>query len=180
MNQPIKDLPPIELEDVEFVYRTNFAGEERPPYDEKGDRYFNAKINPADAEQLTQLGWNVKWTKPGPNHPNPEEHVPEAYIVVNIGYKFRPPTILLIKNINGVDRPTIITEKTLGLLDSAEFTKVDCVIRGRRHEMNGGGYKAWLAEFYGHVTVSNMGSKYAHLLDGGASDPMDDDDGEGR
>lgn len=180
-NQPLRELPLLELEDVEFVYRTNFAGEARPPYDEAGDHYFNAKINPADADVLARDGWNVKYTKAGPTHPNPEEHVPEPYIVVNIGFKFRPPTILLIKNINGVDRPTIISEKTIATLDSAEFTKVDCVVRARYYEMPSGqtGYKAWLAEFYGHVKTSDMGAKYAYLLEGPTSDPTDNADGEG-
>lgn len=160
--EPLRELPLFSIEGLEFVYKTNFAGEERPPYDDAGKRYFNAKI-PDDnvARQMEAEGWNVKWTKPGPTHPNPEEHVPEPFIVVNIGFKFRAPTIVLIRD----GKPTYITEKTLTLLDSVEFESVDIVVRARRHEVNGGGYKAWLAEFYGHQKLSDMGKKYAYLLE---------------
>jgi hypothetical protein len=160
---PPRELPLLTIEDLEFIYNTNFAGEHRPPYDKEGERYFNAKINPEIAEQLDRDGWNVKWSKPGQNHPNPDEFVPEPYIVVSIGFKFRPPTILLIRN----DRPTVITEKTCGILDSTEFEKVDVTIRARywQNEQGGSGYKAWLAEFYGHVRMTELGEKYAYLLD---------------
>lgn len=169
--QPLRELPLLTIEDLEFIYQTNFAGEARPPYDEAGDRYFNAKINPEIAEALASDGWNVKWSKPGQNHPNPDEFVPEPYIVVSIGFKFRPPTILLIRN----DRPTVITEKTCSILDSTEFEKIDVTIRARYWENpNGSGYKAWLAEFYGHVKMTELGEKYAYLLDSpGTHDPED-------
>lgn len=176
---PLRELPLLEIEEVEFVYRTNFAGAERPPFDSEGDRYFNAKIpSNEQAEVMARDGWNVKWTKPGKNA-TPEaiaEHVPEPYLTVALGFKFRAPTILLIKNINGVEKPTIITESNVSVLDSTEFTKVDCVVRARWYEMPSGqtGYKAWLAEFYGHVDLSGMGAKYAYLLDSPTSPSTDE------
>lgn len=175
-NQPLRELPLLNIEDLEYVYQTNFAGAARPPYDEEGDRYFNAKIDPTIAEALQRDGWNVKWTKPGKNASQEviDDFVPEPYIVVALGFKFRPPTIIMIRNGN----PTVITEKTVALLDSTEFDKIDCVIRARYWEgPNGSGYKAWLAEFYGTVELSDIGSKYAHLLD--AVQRPDDDDQAG-
>lgn len=171
--RPIKELPLLTIEDVEFMYQTNFAGVARPPYDEEGDRYFNAKIDPEIAEALARDGWNVKWTKPGKNHPNPEEHVAEPYVVVSLGFKFRAPQIVLIRD----GRPTVITEKNVAILDSTEFEKVDVTIRARHWEgPQGSGYKAWLAEFFGHVKMTDLGKKYAYLLDSTGSD--DDDEGE--
>lgn len=171
-NQPIRELPLLEITNVETVYRTNFAGVARPPFDDEGDHYFNVKLNPADADALARDGWPVKMTKPAKDAP-PEvvaEFVPEPYIVVNIGFKFRPPTIILIKVIDGVERPTIINEKTIATLDSAEFTKIDIVARARYWEgPQGSGYKVWLAEFYGHVNTTNLGNKYAYLLEGPVS-----------
>ena len=163
--QPIKELPLFSIEDVKFVYRTNFAGEERPPFDEAGDRYFNAAI-PSDevAQQMAADGWNVKWTKPGKAAADEvvAEFVPEPYIVVALGFKFRAPQIILIRD----GRPSVITEKNVALLDSTEFETVDVVVRARHWEgPQGSGYKAWLAEFYGTVNLSDMGKKYAHLLD---------------
>lgn len=173
--QPLRELPLLSIEEVEFVYKTNFAGEARPPYDDEGDRYFNAKVDPAIADALERDGWKVKWTKPGQNHPNPEEHVAEPYIVVAIGFKFRPPTIVLIrKDAQGKERPTFLTEKTVGMLDSAEFDNVDIVVRARYWEgPAGSGYKAWLAEFYGTVQMTDLGAKYAHLLEGPTSSEED-------
>lgn len=162
--EPLRELPLLNIEDLEFVFNTNFAGAARPPYDEEGDRYFNAKIDPTIADALERDGWKVKWTKPSKNASEEviREFEPEPYIVVSLGYKFRPPTIIMIRNGN----PTVITEKTVGLLDSTEFTKIDAVIRARHWTGPAGeGYKAWLAEFYGHVHLSEIGAKYAYLLD---------------
>lgn len=174
-NQPLRELPLLNIEDAEFVYRQNFAGVARPPYDDAGDHYFNVKLNPSDAEALARDGWPVKETKPS-NNATPEvisEFVAEPYLVVHIGFKFRPPTIFLIRNGN----PTVINEKTVGVLDSTEFSKVDCVVRARYYDNNGNrGYKVWLAEFYGHVNLSELGAKYAYLLDavqGGDNDSED-------
>lgn len=177
--QPLRELPLLNIEDAEFVYRTNFAGEKKGPYDEEGERYFNVKVPVDIANALADDGWNVKWTKPGANHPNPEEHVSEPYVVVAIGYKFRAPQVVLIrKGSDGKENPTFITERTIGTLDNAEFEKVDVVIRARRWEgAAGSGYKAWLAEFYGHVNMSDIGAKYAHLLEAPAA--REDEDNEG-
>lgn len=170
MPEPLKELPLFSIEDAEFIFTNNFSGEERPPYDKAGDRYFNLKLpDEAQARQMEADGWNVKWTSAGPNHPNPDEHVSEPWIKVALGFKFRAPTIFLIRDGKG----SLISERTVGVLDSTEFEKVDLVVRARHHDMNGGGYKAWLAEFYGHVKMTDIGKKYAYLLDqtAGGEDP---------
>lgn len=160
-NKPARELPLLVIEDLEYVYQTNFAGE-RERYNDEGNRYFNAKINPEIAEALARDGWNIKWTKPGKNHPNPEEHIPEPYVEVTVGFKFRPPTIVMIRD----DRPTAVTERNVGLLDSTEFDKIDVVIRARYWENDSGsGYKAWLKSFYGTVAMDDLDRKYAHLYE---------------
>lgn len=172
MNAPLKELPLFSIEDVEFIYRKNFAGIEIG-FDKAGEHNFNAKIPDDDvARQMQADGWPVKWSEPSKTHPNPEEHIPEPYIKVNIGFKFRPPAIWLIREINGQQRGTVITERTIATLDAAEFTKVDIVVRARHYDINGNqGYKAWLAEFYGHVETTDLGQKYAFLSESvGSSD----------
>lgn len=167
-NQPIKELPLLTIEDLEYVYQTNFSGEAEK-YNVAGNRYFNAKISTEIADALSADGWNIKWTKPGKNHPNPEEHVAEPYVEVTVGFKFRPPTIIMIRD----DRPTPITERTVSLLDSTEFSKIDVVIRAVRWENeNGSGYKAWLKSFYGTVEMDDLDRKYAYL-DAPSSTPDD-------
>lgn len=160
--QAPRELPLLVIEDLEYVYRTNFSGEAEK-YNVLGNRYFNAAVPRDIAEALERDGWNIKWTKPGANHPNPDEHVPEPYVEVTVGFKYRPPTIIMIRD----DRATPITESTVSLLDSTEFSKIDVVIRAVYWENdNGSGYKAWLKSFYGTVEMDDLDRKYAYLTSG--------------
>lgn len=158
----LPELPLLTIEDLEFVYRKNFSGTAER-YNEAGNRYFNAKIpDNAGAEALQRDGWNIKWTKPGPNHPNPAEHIPEPYVEVTVGFKFRPPTIMMIRDGKG----TPITERTVSLLDSTEFSKIDVVLRAAPWQNEqGSGYKAYLKSFYGHVEMDDLARKYAYLIE---------------
>jgi hypothetical protein len=160
--QQIRELPNLTIRNLEFMYKPNFSGEAEK-YNDAGNRYFNAKIDPEIAEALQRDGWNIKWSKPGANHPNPEEHVSEPYVEVTVGFKFRPPTIVMIRD----QKVTPITEGTVSLLDSTEFSKIDVVIRPRYWENeNGSGYKAWLKSFYGTVEMDELDRDYAHLQPG--------------
>lgn len=168
-NNPPRELPLLTIEDLEFVYRPNFSGTAET-YNDEGNRYFNAKISPEIADALKADGWNIKWTKPGKTHPNPSEHIAEPYVEVTVGYKFRPPTIVLIRD----GRMTPVSENTVGMLDSMEFSKMDVVIRAVHWEnANGSGYKAWLKSFYGTVVMDDLDRKYAHL-----SNPVSESDEE--
>lgn len=160
------DLEPISIENAEFLYSINFEGREEG-YNRTGKREFNVKISADDAEELTRRGWNIKWSQPGKNHPNPDEHVSEPYLKVSVGYKFRPPTIVLIKD----GKPSYITEDTIALVDSTEFSNVDMVITGSWYDVDGTtGYKAWLKEMYGTVVMTDMAKKYAWLDNAGSSE----------
>lgn len=159
-NQPLRELPLLTIEDAEFVYKTNFEGRAER-YNAAGNRYFNVAVPPEMAEALAADGWNIKWTKAGQNHPNPDEHVAQAYVEVTVGYKFRPPKVLMVRD----GRATPITESTISLLDSTEFSSVDIVIRARRWQGDDGssGYKAWLKTFVGIVDMDDLDRKYAYL-----------------
>lgn len=161
-----REIPPITIEGVEFVYRPNFSGvKER--YNDEGNRYFNAKVPPEMVDVLIRDGWNIKYTKPGKTHPNPDEHVPEAYLEVTVGFQFRPPTIIMLRD----DKPTPVTERTVSLLDATEFESVDVVIRPYAWSLDSGesGVKAYLKSFYGIVEMDDLDRKYAHLMSGDMS-----------
>ena len=163
---PIPELPNLELEGAEYMFRPNFEGR-KERYNKEGNRYFNVKIPMEYAESLQRDGWNIKWSKPSAAHPNPEEHVSEPYLEVTVGFEFRPPTIILIKD----NRPVPVTETTVKLLESTEFKNIDMVIRARYYDIDGStGYKAYLKEFYGTVEMSDLARKYA-FLDGGSDEP---------
>lgn len=166
-----RELDLLTIEGLEFVYRRNFSGTAER-FNDAGNRYFNAKIpDPVIAQALENDGWNIKWTKPGNNHPNPEEHVPEPYVEVTVGFKFRPPTIMMIRD----GRGTVITEETVALLDSTEFSNIDVVIRPVHWQNDSGsGYKAYLKSFYGTVEMDDLARKYAYLSSGPTSDDSDE------
>lgn len=156
-------LPPPDLviEDAQFVYRTNFEGRAET-YNEEGDRYFNVRIPDNIVEAVQADNWNLSWTKPGKNHPNPQDHVSEPFLKVNVGFKYRPPYISVFDN----EKETVFNEETAGNLDVLQFEKVDLVIRGRDWKNTSGcGIKAWLKTFTGVVETDVIRQKYAHLRD---------------
>lgn len=173
MVQNNRELPLLIIENLQYIYRPNFSGRgER--FNDEGNRFFNAKIDPTSAEQLANDGWNIKWSKPGKEAP-PEvvaEFVPEPFLEVTVGFKFRPPTIVLIRD----TVPTPISERTVSLLDSTEFSNIDVVIRARYWENDSGsGYKAWLKSFYGTVEMDDLDRKYAHLTESSTSEEPTDE-----
>lgn len=155
----MKEVGTITIEGLEFVFRPNFEGRAEK-YNAEGNRYFNAKIPENMVEPLLRDGWNVKMTKPGRNHPNPEEHVPEAYLEVSVGFNYRPPLIVFIRD----GRQTPIGENLVSLIDSTEFENIDVVIRPYEWENSKGkGIKAYLKKFYGTVEMDDLDRKYAPL-----------------
>lgn len=159
---PPRELPDLIIQDLEFMYRPNFSGRAER-YNDEGNRYFNAKVDPVIAEALAADGWNIKWSKPSATHPNPDEHVSEPYVEVTVGYKYRPPTVIMIRD----KRATPVTEETISLLDSTEFSNIDVAIRGVYWQNDSGsGYKAYLKSFYGTVEMDDLDRKYAHMISG--------------
>jgi len=147
---------PFIIEGVEFVYRRNFEGRAER-YNNAGDRYFNAKIADDLAPILLRDGWNVKETKPGANHPNPSEHVPEFYLPVKVGFQFRPPTIILIRD----GHQTALSEEQVSLVDSLIFENIDVSIRPVPWSSpQGSGITAYLKSFYGTVEMDDLDRKY--------------------
>lgn len=156
MNDRKPPAPTFSIENLDFVYRPNFEGR-KERYNDEGNRYFNAGLTSEMADILTRDGWNVKWTKPSAKHPNPEEHVPEAYLEVTVGFEFRPPTIIFIRD----GRQQQVGENLVGLIDSMEFETIDVSIRGSHwNNDNGSGIKAYLKSFYGTVEMDDLDRKY--------------------
>ena len=100
----------------------NFSGISRDPKEKEGKRYFLVKLDPELAEELTNNGWNVKWTK---EHPEIQGYEPYPYIKVNINYNLRkkPAVYMVTKRGN-----TLLNEDTIDMLDGCYFEKVDITI----------------------------------------------------
>lgn len=151
----------ITIENAQFIYRPNFEGREEM-YNEPGNRYFNVRVPEEIREAVEKDGWNVKWTKPrkAATQEEIEQHVPEPYLEVLVGFKYRPPMIVLITD----GKQTQVTEETVGMLDSLQFENIDVVLRGRPWEAPfGSGIKAYLQTFYGTVVFDDLQRKYANL-----------------
>lgn len=150
-------IPNITVEDAKFVYRPNFSGrgpEDGEKYNVDRERYFNVQVEESMVAQLRKDGWNIKFTKPKEDYPE------TPYMEVKVGFAYRPPTIVVVRNGN----PTHLSERTVGSLDMLQLEKVDLVIRPYVWENDmGSGVKAYLQTLYAFPIMDDIMSKYANL-----------------
>ncbi len=167
----VKDIQNLTLEDARFIFRPNFEGR-AGKYNKAGERSFNVLIPEALVPLLQNDGWNLKWTKAGPTHPNPDEHVPEPYLDVTVGMDgFRPAQVILMHD----GKPTPLNETTAQLVDSTEFESFDVIIRPYQWRLDDGssGVKAYLKKFVGNVEMDDLDRKYNI---GSTASPLHTDD----
>lgn len=146
------------VEGATLIFK-NFEGREGP-YNLKGNRNFAVILEPALAEQMLRDGWNVKYLKVREENEGEE---PTPYISVNVGYKIRPPRIVLITSTNR----THITEENVGIVDNVEIGNADLICRASYWNVNGkSGMKAYLQSLYITVQEDELDRKYATHEDG--------------
>ena len=146
----------IMIEDAKVVFR-NFAGKEGM-YNREGDRNFCVLLDEEIAKQLDADGWNVKALRAR------EEGDPEQpYLQVSVGFKVRPPRMVMIGAISG--RRTELDEETCEVLDWVDIRTVDLTIRPYAWEVNGkGGIKAYLQTIFVTIEEDPVELKY-ELID---------------
>lgn len=151
--QPANRDVTVTFEDARLLFR-NFAGAEKE-FNRKGDRNFSIKIDDPDvAQQLQNDGWNVKPLKPWGDDPDNE---PGWKLDVKVTFGKIPPQIMMI---TGGGR-TLLDENTAGLLDFAEITNCDLIIRAYDWEVNGKtGRSAYLKKLYATVYEDELERKY--------------------
>lgn len=108
------------MDGAPLMYR-NFAGR-KTQFNREGDRNFCIDLTGEDVDQLLADGWNVKWTKPRDD----DEYEPRPFLPVAVKYNFKPPRIVLVTS----RKQTNLTEDMLEVLDFAEITNVDIIVRG--------------------------------------------------
>lgn len=139
------------IEGARVLFR-NFAGAEGM-YNRAGDRNFCVVLEPDLAAQMSRDGWNIKTLKsrePG------EEGTP--YLEVAVGFKFRPPKMVLITTRNR----TVLDEDTCEMLDMVEGTW-DIIIRPYQWNVNGkSGIKAYLKTVFVEMQEDYLELKYAN------------------
>lgn len=117
----------LQIDDARIIYR-NFAGR-GDKYNREGDRNFAVVIPDEDmANELTNLGWNVK-IKP----PREDGDIPFMYLPVKVKFNDRGPNVYLKTG----DRQNRLDEESVGLLDNIDIIGVDLDIRPYDWSVNG-------------------------------------------
>lgn len=158
----------ITFEDVRIGFR-NFSGNEGQ-YNRAGDRNFVIFLNPEDAEQMEKDGWNIKFLKP-----REDEDEPQAYVQVTVGYKGRPPRVMMVTSRG----KTPLGEAEVNILDWADIQQSDLIIRPYEWEVNGKtGIKAYLQSIFVTIREDELDLKYADVMDSGQSTMVRPDEQE--
>lgn len=148
----------VMMENAKIIWR-NFAGRETP-YNREGDRNFNVIVPEDLAKKMLEDGWNVKFKEPR------EEGDEGMYVIqVSVGYKGKPPTIVLMGALSGSRNN--LGEKECELLDYADIQNVDLIIRPYNWAVNGkSGVKAYLKSIYVTINEDELELKYANMTSG--------------
>lgn len=132
-----KQIEPLVLKDVKIPMKTrNFRGEERRPYNAKGERNFSIIVDPeqVDIQELIEKGWNIRQGKPNAEDP---DYVPPYFLRVKV--KFFPdgderarlnPKIVVLTSAGEM----LMDEESVGDLDTDEIMKCNMTISGRWSE----------------------------------------------
>ena len=124
------------IENTRFAYRTNLAGDPtRSKYAD--DRRMATFIIPDElVEEMAANGVKIKQTRPGKNHPHPEEFVPENFVQAQAKFKTQkgdpvrfPPKVYLVC---GDNEPRLLEEEDLELIDRINAKNVKVVLNEYR------------------------------------------------
>jgi hypothetical protein len=136
------------------IFFKNFAGKEGL-MNAAGDRNFCVSLDRELADQMAEDGWNVKQGRPTDDG---EERDP--YIQVKLGYKGRPPTVVMITSRGR----TNLGEDEVEMLDWADIENVDLIFRPYTWSVGGkGGIKAYLKSMYVTIREDELDRKYADV-----------------
>lgn len=143
------------MEGVRIIFR-NFAGKEGQ-YNREGDRNFGVILPENVAEAMAADGWNVKWLKP---REDDEDETQTPWLSVSVNFKGRPPRIVMITSRGR----TNLDEGSIEMLDWADITNVDLIVRPYHWEVSGkSGIKAYLQSLYVTIEEDDLEKKYADL-----------------
>lgn len=145
----------ISVENARIIFR-NFAGKPSK-FNAEGKRNFCLVLDNDVAEDLKEIGWNIKYLNP--RDPNEE---PQAYLQVSVAFENFPPNIWLVTG----RKKTKLNEDTISVLDYAEIENVDLIVRPYVWEVNGkGGIKAYVKNMYVTIVENEFEKKYQNLED---------------
>ncbi|MFR2196089.1 MAG: hypothetical protein ACLS5Y_00650 [Clostridia bacterium] len=150
-----KRIDNIVVENARLIFK-NFAGEESK-FNRAGNRNFCVILDGDSAEDLRQMGWNVKALRP-----REDEDEPTYYLQVTVAFGNFPPKVVMISG----KTKTVLDEESIDTLDYAEIANVDLIIRPYHWEVNGKeGIKAYLKTMYVTIEQDVFAGKYECLDD---------------
>ena len=150
-----RDEKTVLIEGAQLVFR-NFTGIEGQ-FNREGDRNFCVLLEPDVAEQMAKDGWNVKSLRA-----RDEGDADQPYIQVSVGYKGRPPHVVMITSRGRVD----LGEREVGVLDDVDIANVDLIFRAYEWTVNGkSGLKAYLKSLFVTIEEDELDLKYAAVED---------------
>jgi hypothetical protein len=159
----------VVLDNVRIIFR-NFAGK-KGDYNKDGDRNFAILLTDEMAAGLSKAGWNVRTTRE--RELDGETVGGEPYLGVKVGYSGRPPRVVIITSRGKTD----LSENEVGMLDYADITNVDVIVRPYDWDVNGKtGRKAYLKSIYVTIDEDELDLKYADVPTAGG--PPDDFEAE--
>lgn len=130
----MKERKLIAIENTNFIFATNFAGD--PERDSFGSDTRKANIIIPDHEQahaLMDAGFNVRSTKPKPGEE--DEFVPVYFVSANVNYDTDwPPKIYLV---SGDSEPRLLDEDSVEILDKCYVLNVNVVLNPYQNKRNG-------------------------------------------
>lgn len=149
---------PFDIENATFRF-TNFSGKPSQ-FNREGDRSVTLLLDPEDAQDLLDKGWNVRVKMPREGYDGEPEH----RLDVAISFRSFPniPPAAIYTHVNGVT--TKEDEDTVGELDFADIQSVDLTVRPRAWEDDRTGewkIKAYLKEMHVVLNPNRWQEKYA-------------------
>ena len=124
----------ISIENTNFIWKTNFAGD--PDRDSFGSDARQANVIIPDhmqARELINEGFNVKSTRP--KEGEEEGFVPTYFVSIKVNYDTNwPPKIYLV---SGNAEPVELNESTIDLIDRAYVRNVNVILNPYQNQRTG-------------------------------------------
>lgn len=153
-----RDIPNIIVKDAEIIWTPNFSGSPDEYNRDGGRRYFNWKIeDPADAQELANIGWPVHiWT------PKDGEGDPIPNMKINVSFRripgIRPMCVYLVKNGKAVK----LDEEAIEALDYSNPRILRMEVRPYIYDKEGGKVSAYLQTGYFEIDDDPFYDEFEH------------------